>query len=274
MKNNIKAMVLTCILIIAILTGCNNFLSSQVETTVESSSVTAALAKQNIKIPTDEEILQMFDTAKTMAWDAGIFIHTDEGLREKTTGETIEEYIDKYRIVFTDKYVINYFNLVGYNGNHSCLELSMPAAGQVWFDYKGYYVYFEDITNESNYTGYDTVIIGGYGTRGSDMSYMSNQIEIIEKTSDRILIRNTIQHWHIDMDAQYVCHVENNKIIIDGAYGGYNDETKLPIILEDSRVGEEISRADGYQYWLSTSYDYNLVYENGDWKFDDFVLWG
>ncbi len=219
----------------------------------------------------------MFETAKTMAWDAGIFIRTDEGLREETTGETIEEYIDRYRTLFTDGFVNNQFDLIGrineYDGKYT-LSMDQQAAGQAWFDYKTNYVIFEDITDESNYTGYDTVIIGGHGTRGNAYSYMSNQVEIIEKTSGRIIIRNTIHHWHPDIDTQYVCHVENNSIIIYGAYGGYDDETKLPIILEDSRKGEEIPRGGIWTYWLITSYDYDLVYENGGWKFDNFVLWG
>ena len=274
MKRNKKLWIYVSVIIFIIVfipTGCNKDVGTETSGT-EISSVSEI---------SDDEILKLFDSAKDMVDSGGLFERSSDGiLCASGTNETISQYVERFKTVFTDSYVENYFDLYGYleegPDNSWVFRLIIPADKMASYDVAPSFVHFDDICDNTRYDGYDTVCIGGI-EKGNDLSFVGNEVVILSHSDNEILITNTV--WHCAPESKsemkYVCHLENGRVIIDGLFGGLDDSGNV-IISDATKSGTIMTPQEQYEsnYYLKVVYTYSLILEDGQWKFNNFVLWG
>ena len=80
-------------------------------------------------------------------------------------------------------------------------------------------------------------------------------------------------YYETIQEGDYIYRLENSRLVIDGVFGGW-DENNGSIVLDTplkDTVDESIS-ADSSPDYL-TEYKYDVVFDNGEWKFDSFPVW-
>lgn len=271
-RQNIKYLIISILIlsIVFVSSGCDKYTNDVTSNKIYISEIS------------DEYIITLFDKAAETAASGGMFERSSDGIfRERKTNETISQFVDRFTIIFTDRYTTNYFDLYGYSQELTdgtwILNLSTPAAQLSTYDQGSSFVHFDDIADNTRYDGYDKVVIGGYGDRGSDLSLISNKVNVLSRSDNEIIVANTIWHCspHLDSEPEYVCHLENGRVIIDGSFNGF-DEAGNVSILDTSKSGIILTPQEQVKnnYYLKVTYKYRLIFENGNWKFDNFILWG
>jgi hypothetical protein len=236
---------------------------------------------------TDEEIISFYKTVKVMAYTGGYFKWADGHLLETTTGESISEFIDRYRLVFTNEYCDK--NITGwakYFENYKTLWLSYENTDEGYSLQDGY-LYFNDIEAESNYMDYTEICLafcGGGGWKFEDY----HTYEILQRAENKIVFRVYIapdpalktypeEYDYVvvyDVDYDYsISADEENTLRILGTYEGYDAEKQYPIIGELPESGEIITLNELFENYKS---HYTLVwetteiyYEDGRWRFNN-----
>lgn len=262
-----------------IMTSCNNISSENIDTEritekIESISENdaAVISAENI---TDNEIKEMYEYAYDMVRGKE-FLNDGNGNYLTQDGKDLDGYKEEFRRIFTDNYTDGYFKLengsVYFDGqNQRHLEiLALQDINSI-----------DDLRVFDNYVG----IWVGLGDRGSDLSVAESELAVTYRSDEKIVLTVTVWHTNPDheikIDEDYIYHLENGKLIISGIFGGA-DENGEYIIVENELTGTaaEVPVSSDKSKFYHTNYDnylvkydYNLVPDNGVWKFDNFEIW-
>ncbi len=240
------------------------------EKTTENS-VAAELAN-NIS---DSELKEMYERAYDMVRGKK-FINDGSGKFFTEEGKDLDGYKDEFRQIFTDKYTNEYFKLekggVYFDGNErQHLEIyTLRNKNSV-----------DDLNDFGSYAG----IWVGLGDRGSDLSVADSELAVTYRSGDKITLTVTVWHTNPDHEVKigedYIYRLENGKLIVSGRFGGVDSNGKY-IIVEDELSGTSANVPIGkskydyshkqYMNYL-VKYDYNLAFEDGKWKFNNFEIW-
>lgn len=224
---------------------------------------------------TDNEIKQMYECAYDMVRGKE-FLNDGNGNYLTQEGQDLDGYKEKFRSIFTDNYVDEYFKLeigsIYFDGqNQRHLEIFALQDGN-------------SIDNLKVFDNYISIWVG-LGDRGNDLSVADSEMTVTYRSNDKIVLTVTV--WHTDpdhevkIDEDYIYHLENGKLIVSGKFGGIDEngeyiivENELSGTVADVPVGNDKYKFSHSQYdnYL-VKYDYNLVFDEGIWRFDNFVIW-
>lgn len=238
-------------------------------------------------IPSDEKIIEMFNSAEELR--SAYFFNDDNGSFLTKDGKTVDQYREDFSLLFTDRFAEDFFELYGYEYSYyiSIGVMNKTLAFVLYDDDVNYRVEthgssFEefvklDFGNISDYAHYDAIHIGG-GERGSDISIVDHELRITEKSNDKITLTMTV--WHCNppdyekkINEDYIYRLENGKLVIEGLFGGWTEDREA-IILDSELSGtiaEDITETSEPNYFIN--YEYNMVIEDGLWKFDSYPEW-
>lgn len=234
-------------------------------------------------IISDAEVIDLFHRAEQYQSQTMAFYNDGNGNFVSKDNKTPVQYYKEFNQVFTDKFTNHFFDLYG-------REVNTKIADKV-FEFN---LYEEDIdysTNNdnnlkkylklniddfSNFSEYDLIWIGG-GSYKNDISIIDNELRIIEKNEDKITLVMTV--WHcfppdreMVVGNDYIYHLENGQLIIDGIFDGFDENENIIINNVDTgKIASDITSTSRPHYLLE--YKYTLIKEEGKWKFDSFEEW-
>ena len=234
-------------------------------------------------LPSDKELIEMFNSAEELRF--AYFYNDDNGNFLTDDGRTIDQYRKDFSQLFTDRFAEEFFDIYGIDYSY---YVSVGVMNKIlWF-----YLYEDDVKyhiethgdsqdefkkldfdNISDYAHYDAIHIEGGGERGSDISIVDHELRVTEKSADRITLTMTVWHCDPEYKQEYVYHLENGKLVIDGLFGGWTEDGKAIILdseLADT-IAEDITEISEPNYLVN--YEYNMVLEDGLWKFDTYPEW-
>lgn len=271
----IVAMLLCTIL----LTACaqeNDTTTEIIDTTIETEV-----------LPSDDELIEMFNSADKLR--TAFFYNDGKGNFLTDDGETVEQYRERFSQLFTNRFAEEFFEFYGYDYSYYCsitdevnalwfnlyedsVNYRIETHGDSWDDYQKL-----DFDNINSYTEYDAVFIGG-GNRGDDISIVNHELRITEKSDDKITLTMTVWHcvppdYEKKINEDYIYRLENGKLVIEGLFGGWTEDRNA-IILDSELAGtiaEDITETSEPNYLVN--YEYNMVIEDGLWKFDSYPEW-
>jgi len=242
---------------------------------------------------TDDKLKDMYLYAEKIATSSESFIKNTSGKFLNRTGETLVEFKERFEQTFTTNFSDKYFEL--YAPIEMSISWDIPT---LWFcmyeEAVDYFIenngYSESdfvkltIDDLSNCKNYEAIQIGG-STKGSDISIRDKELIVTSRSDDKIVLTMTVWHQNPEYENKigedYVYHLENGNLVISGKFGGYDTDRKYIVIKDkltgtivDVPVGKDKSEfySTDYVNYL-VKYDYNLVFDNGVWKFDNFEIW-
>ena len=240
-------------------------------------------------IPSDEEIIEMFNYAEDLQMQTMMFYNDGNGNFLSEEGKTPAQYREEFSQTFTERFTDEFFEL--YGSEYSYGSSKNTDVNAFWFrfyeDSVNYFVEqygdsFEDykkldLSDFSAYSEYDAVFIGGI-VRGDDISIVDHELRITEKSADKITLTMTVWHcnppdYKLIANEDYFYHLENGKLVYDAKFCGLDDEGE-PIVMKDELAGtiaEDITGTSEPNYLVN--YEYNMVLEDGLWKFDSYPEW-
>ena len=237
-----------------------------------SENNVAVISTENI---TDNEIEEMYECAYNMVCGKE-FLNDGNGNYLTQEGKDLDRYKEEFRQIFTSNYADEYFKL---------------ESGSVYFDGQNQrhleILVLQDINSIDDLRVFDNYvgIWVGLGDRGNDLSVADSELAVTYRSDDKIVLTVTVWHTNPDhevkIDEDYIYHLENSKLIVSGKFGGIDEngeyiiiENELSGTIADVPVGNDKYKFSHSQYdnYL-VKYDYNLVFDEGIWKFDNFVIW-
>ncbi len=237
----------------------------------------------------DTEILEIFDCAEKYQSNTMMFFNDDNGSFVSKDGETPMQYYNNYSKFFTKEFTDNAFDLYGTkylydNSKYTTLKM-------LWFGFTEEDIIYRvnnhgdsfdnyvklDLNNLNQFLDYDGIMIGGE-ERGDDLSLIDNELRITQKDNNSITLTMTVWHreppdYEFKINEDYVYHLENGKLIIDGLFGGFT-ETREFIVIENEltgKVAENITEESSPNFLVD--YEYHMILEDGNWKLTDFPIW-
>ncbi len=238
-------------------------------------------------IPSDEELIEMFNSAEKLR--IAYFYNDDKGNFRTDDGRTIDQYREEFLQLFTDSFADEFFDIYGIDYNYypsvgilnnvllfSCNEddvnYLIETHGMSFDEFKKL-----DFNNIDAYLDYDAIFIGE-GNRGDNISIVGHELRITEKSADKITLTMTV--WHCDppdyekkINEDYIYRLENGKLVIEGLFGGWTEDRKVIILDSEFKgtIAEDITETSEPNYLVN--YEYNMVIEDGLWKFDSYPEW-
>lgn len=223
------------------------------------SETSTLLQDKNSQILTDEEIILLFEKAqKLYAVSDGLssenYILKDGEfyLNGDTNSININTRIKKYTEVFSNNECIEIFNG---KRNSNGIEYMIQSygttnAGEIKI------LSAKEILN-SEFSKFNSVTLFTI-VRGENFSYAAGYVEITEINLEKINIKYTALYLgnHND-NIEYEIKCENKKWIVASSAGVYSSGD-IYSLQENDYIKE---------------YTYQLIFENGMWKFDNFELW-
>lgn len=246
---------------------------------ISNQNTSTQVISSDSSIITDEELFEKFDEAENFIKSGQKFFNDGNGIFLNDNGQTPSQFYDDSKSIFTDGFLNDYLDLYG----QLYSPLSTDENKIMWFHYS-----YDDIQDKDEYTKldindlsslqeYDSVYIGG-NIRGDDISIKGNELSVTERSNEKIVLTMTVWRTHDPyyetiQVGDYIYRLEDGRLIIDGIFGGW-DENNGSIVLDTplkDTVDESIS-ADSSPDYL-TEYKYDVVFDNGKWKFDSFPVW-
>lgn len=227
----------------------------------------------------DEELFEKFDEAENFIKSGQKFFNDGNGNFLNENGQTPSQFYDDSKNIFTDGFLTNYLDLYG----QFYSPLSTDENKIMWFNYSCDEIQDQnehtklDINDLSSLQEYDSVFIGG-NIRGDDISIKGNELSVTERSDEKIVLTMTVWRTHDPyyetiQNGDYIYRLEDGRLMIDGVFGG-RDENNGFIVLDTPLKGtvDESISADSTPDYL-TEYKYDVVFDNGKWKFDSFPVW-
>lgn len=223
---------------------------------------------------TDEQLKELYDYAYKTVWGKE-FLKDANGNFLTEEGKNLDEYKEEFKQTFTDRYADEYFKLekggTYFRGDSQFLEFFVLREENS----------VEDISVFGGYSG----IWVGFGDKGSDISVRDNELTVTSRSDGKIVLTMTV--WHVDPENElkvgedYAYRLENGNLVIAGKFGGWDDNSEQIVIddelsgtIADVPVGSDISEFYQKHYTdYLVKYDYNLILDDGVWKFDNFYIW-
>lgn len=240
----------------------------------DDTSETALITNVKTADITDEQLKELYEYAYKTVYGKE-FLKDSNGSFLTEEGKNLDEYKEEFKQTFTDRYADEYFKLekggTYFRGDSQFLELFVLREENS----------VDDISVFSECSG----IYVGFGDKGSDLSVRDNELTVTSRSDDKIVL--TMKVWHVDPENElkigedYAYRLENGNLVIAGKFGGW-DENREQIVIDDELsgtiaevpVGSDISEFYGKHYDnYVVKYDYNLVLDDGVWKFDNFYIW-
>ncbi|MDE6594453.1 MAG: hypothetical protein K2K44_00400 [Oscillospiraceae bacterium] len=240
----------------------------------DDTSETALITSVKMADVTDKQLKELYEYAYETVYGKE-FLKDSNGNFLTKEGKNFDEYKEEFKQTFTDRYADEYFKLekggTYFRGDSQFLELFVLREENS----------IDDISVFGGYSG----IYVGFGAKGSDLSVRDNELTVTSRSDDKIVLTMTV--WHVDPENElkigedYAYRLENGNLVIAGKFGGWDDNGNR-IVIDDELSGTiaEVpvgsDKSEFYQKHYTdylVKYDYNLVLDDGVWKFDNFYIW-
>lgn len=223
---------------------------------------------------TDEQLKKLYEYAYETVRGKE-FLKDSSGSFLTKEGKNLDEYKEEFKQTFTDRYADEYFKLekggTYFRDGSQFLELFVLRKENS----------VDDISVFGGYSG----IWVGFGDKGSDLSVRDNELTVTSRSDGKIVLTMTV--WHVDPENElkigedYAYRLENGNLVIAGKFGGWDENGDQIVIdgelsgtIAEVPVGSGISEFYNKRYKnYLVKYDYDLVLDDGVWKFDNFYIW-
>lgn len=249
-----------------VLTACTAESSKTYET---GDSVNDA----EIGMLSDAEITEKFNAAEDLLVKGMIFTNDGNGGFFSEDGQPISACMSEYEKYFTADSAEKMLDLYAYTGADGKALIEFDISPDEIENETENYIRF-DPENVSSFNDYEKVTVGGKFL--NDISVYKNELMIGEKTADNITLKMTVLHkdpnYLPEAGEDSVYGLNGGKPVVIGVFGGY-DGSGNEVLLSEASKAETADNItyDSQPYWIE-SYEYHLVPENGEWKFDGFEI--